>query len=155
MKLENIKNVCVKCEAKCCYFGGPTLTKREKERVLKAGFKDYFIPCHEYFDIKTKKGKCPYLKNCLCSIHKARPISCKIWPIFAKIIKGKRRYLLYNCPLISYLSKKDILKLKKLASKLPDRFYELSWEGNMPAYILRKIKKFKPIPLDKWLKRMK
>jgi len=147
MKLENIKNVCVKCKAKCCYFGGPSFTKQEKNNVLKAGFKDYFIPCHEYFDIKTKKGKCPYLKNCLCSIHKVRPFSCKIWPVFAKVVKGKKEYILYHCPLTPYLSKKEIIKMKKMASKLPVRFYEISWEGNMPPFILKKIEKFKPTQL--------
>jgi Fe-S-cluster containining protein len=149
MRLENIKNVCVKCRAKCCYFGGPTMTKQEKERILKAGFKDYFIPCREYFDVRTKKGKCPYLKNSLCSIHDVRPDSCKVWPVFAKIVGGKRKYMLFNCPLTPHLSKNDILKLKKLASKLPDRFYELSWEGNMPPHILKKIDKFRPVPLEK------
>lgn len=155
MKLENIKNVCVKCKAKCCYFGGPSLTKKEMDKILKAGFKGYFTPCHEYFDVRTKKGKCPYLKNCLCSIHKLRPVSCKIWPVFAKIVRGKRKYLLYNCPLTPCLNKSDILKMRKLAGKIPDRFYKISWEGNMPPSILNKIEKFKPVPFEKWLKTKK
>ena len=62
MKLVD-KSICGKCKSKCCYFGGPSITKAEKKKILKAGFKDYFIPCHDmsgkvypyknYFDLKT------------------------------------------------------------------------------------------------------
>lgn len=143
----------MRCRAKCCFFGGPSMTKKEKDAVLRAGFKDYFIPCHEYFDIKVKKGKCPYLKNCLCSIHKVRPVSCKIWPVFGKLVNGKKKYVVYNCPLTPYLSKKELMKLKKMASKLPNRFYKLSWEGHMPKYILKKIERFRPVSFEKFIKK--
>ena len=153
MKLQG-KDVCKKCRATCCYFGGPTFDKKEKEKILNAGYKDYCIPCHEYFDFKIKKGKCPYLKNYSCSIYKVRPVSCKIWPVFGLIKNGKIKYVVFSCPIAPHMSKKEIKKAAKVAKKLPKRFYELSWEGMKPAEI-KKMFRFKPVPLNEWLKKMK
>ena len=157
-------NVCAKCKATCCYQGGPTLTKAEKKRILKAGFKNYFIPCHDgkgnvlpyknWFDLKIRNGKCPYLKGCSCSIYKVRPLTCKIWPVFAKIEKCNLKYFVFACPLAPYLDKKGILKLKKMAESMPKRFYEISWGGLKPSEI-KKVMKFTPVPFEKWMKRMK
>jgi len=157
MKLENIKKVCVKCNATCCKFGGPTLTKKERDSILKSGFKDYFkLPRYSgnakgYFEIKCKKGVCPYLKNCLCKVHKVRPVLCKIWPVFPMIKKGKMKYYVFECPLAPYLSNSDIKKMAKLAGKMPPKIYKISW-GEMTPKELNEVMKYKAIPLKQWLK---
>jgi hypothetical protein len=46
------------------------------------------------------------------------------------------------------------MKLKKLAEKLPKRYYEISWGGMKPSEI-KKCIKFKPVLLEKWLKKVK
>jgi hypothetical protein len=47
-----------------------------------------------------------------------------------------------------------VIKLKKLAESLPKRFYEITW-GSMTPPEIKKCIKFKPVPLEKWIKRMK
>lgn len=147
MKLENIKRVCLKCKASCCKMGGPDFTKKEMQKVLKAGFKNCFSKIDDdWYELKSKNGRCPYLKNYLCSIHDVRPLMCKCWPVYLKFKNKKREYILIQCPLTPYLSKKQILEMKKQASKLPKRFVE-EVKTNLPKkdfeLIMRRFKKFK------------
>ena len=122
MKL-NIKKVCGKCKASCCKMGGPDFTKKEMQRVLRAGFKDCFSKIdNNHYELKSKNGKCPYLsKDYSCLIHNVRPLMCKCWPIFPDIKNKKREYFLIQCPVTSYLSKKEILTMKKQL-KMPSKF---------------------------------
>jgi len=119
MKLENIKKICVKCSAKCCYLDGPVVTKAEKRRILKAGFEDVFAPAGKYYYVKHKGGKCSFLRNNLCSVQSAKPLMCKIWPVYP-VFKGKeRRFMIFDCPLTPHLSKADIRKLEMQSKRLP------------------------------------
>ena len=142
---KDIWNICKKCGARCCKFGGVIYTKKEKERVLKAGFKDYFGSYHEFYGTRSKNGNCPYLKGYACSIHKVRPTFCRIWPVFPKIVNGKKEYFICSCPLAPYLTKEDIKKAIKLANKLPNKIYELSWKADLHQNIFDV---FKPIKLN-------
>jgi len=126
MKLENIKHVCKKCRGSCCKLGGADFTKKEMQKVLKAGFKNYFLKVGNYgYELKSKNGRCPYLsKNYSCSIHKVRPLMCRCWPVYAEYKNNKRKYIIIQCPLTPYLSKKQISEMKKQASKLSRKFIE-------------------------------
>ncbi|OGI12527.1 hypothetical protein A3K64_01320 [Candidatus Micrarchaeota archaeon RBG_16_36_9] len=140
MKLENIKEVCVKCGAKCCYLGGPTLTRKERNKILKAGFKDFFILSGSFYDVKTK-NKCPYLENKTCSIYEFRPLVCKIWPVFPIFEKNKSKIIVLYCQLTRTLSKKDIEKLKN-SSKKVSRNLSIANVSNLSPAIKRKLNKF-------------
>ncbi len=126
MKLENIKKVCQKCKASCCKMGGADFTKKEMKKVLNAGFKNCFSKIeNNWYELKSKNGKCPYLsKDYSCSIHKVRPLMCKCWPVYLEFKNNKKRYIIIQCPLTPHLSKKQILMMKKQASKLPKKFVE-------------------------------
>lgn len=155
MKLENIKNICVKCGAACCKWEGPWVTAKERAKILKAGFPDYFIEDGKgVYYLKTKRGVCPYLKNKLCSIQKVKPIDCRAWPVFPKIIKGKRKYFVGMCPLTPHLSFKDIKKLKKLAEKEPTKLLKLDLELKFPL-AKKRFQKIKLISYEKYLKALK
>jgi Fe-S-cluster containining protein len=119
MKLENIKRICSKCGAKCCYLDGPAVTKAERRRILKAGFGDAFAPAGKYYYVKHKNGKCPFLKNNLCRVQDVKPLMCKIWPVYP-VFKGKeRRFMVFDCPLTPHLSKADMRGLKLQSQRLP------------------------------------
>ena len=126
---EVIKRICKKCGARCCKFGGVFYTEKEKSRILKAGFKDYFIPFKGFFATKPNKGNCPYLKGISCSIHEVRPTFCRIWPVFPKIINKKKKYYIFSCPLAKHIDGIFIKKAIKLANKLPNKIYEICWEA--------------------------
>lgn len=148
MKLQDIKKICQKCKASCCKMGGPDFTKKEMEKVLKSGFKNYFSKINNnYYELKSKNGKCPYLsKDYLCSIHKVRPLMCKCWPVYPEFRNKKREYIIIQCPLTPHLSKKQILVMKKQASKLPREFVD-SLKTNLPKkdfkLIMKRFKRFK------------
>jgi len=155
MKLENIKNVCMKCGALCCTWEGPRVTAKERARILKTGFPDYFIEVGKgLYDMKTKRGICPYLRNKLCSIQKVKPLACLDWPLLARIIKGKRKYFVGICPLTHYLSAKDLKKLKGLAEKETIKLLKSGLQWKFPS-VEKRFKKIKLVPYDKYLKRMR
>lgn len=117
-KLDILK-ICKKCGEKCCKLGGPVISKEEKNKILKAGFDNFFIKSEGYYIIKRKKdGNCIYLKDHKCLIHKVRPIECETWPVSAAYKWGKVRYYLGTCPLTPKLNKKEIETAKKKLSKL-------------------------------------
>jgi Fe-S-cluster containining protein len=149
MKLENIKQVCKKCKASCCKMGGPDFTKKEMEKVLKAGFKNCFSKIDKNrYELKSKNGRCIYLlKNYLCSIHKVKPLMCRCWPVYRE--KGK--YIIIKCPLTPYLSKRQRLEMKKQTSKLPKRFVD-DIQTNLPKkdfeLVMKRFKRFKKEKLE-------
>lgn len=123
MNTEQIKKICKTCGAKCCkYFSAPTVTKTEKERLLKFGVKDKFYSSGKYFDYKTKTDVCPFLKNNCCSVHHIEPLLCKPWPVWPVIVGEKKKYIILDCPLTKHLTKSDIEKLKRYARAYPKFF---------------------------------
>lgn len=128
MKLQILK-ICQRCKAKCCKIGGPDFTKKEMKLILKAGFKDCFRKINKnHYELKSKKGVCPYLaKDNSCSIHRLRPEMCKCWPVYIKYKGNKKEYFIAQCPLTPYLSKKEIEKMKKQASKINRKILETTF----------------------------
>ncbi len=141
-KFYKFLEVCKKCKAFCCKLDGPTLTEKEKNKILKAGFKDYFIKIGKgLYDVKTKQQVCPYLKkDYSCEIQKVKPRLCLAWPIIPYYKKGKRFYEIIKCPLYPYLNKKEIKKARKEASRISIDMIKNIWE--MPLSMKKKIKKF-------------
>lgn len=119
MKLEEIKEICLKCGAKCCNLEGPIVLKKEKDKILKGGFEDLFIPKGNHFEVKNNNGQCCFLKNNLCLIQEVKPLMCLMWPVFPIFKGNERKFVVLECPLTKHLSKTEIQKLKKLAGKLP------------------------------------
>lgn len=128
MKLK-IKEICFKCGAKCCFLGGPTITEKERDKISKLGFKNVFICQGKFYDLKTKNDKCPFLENGLCSVQSAKPLVCKIWPVFPIFRGNKRKFIVLECPLTKHLSKEDMKKLKILAKRVSKELYKANTTG--------------------------
>ena len=150
VKANEFLNVCQKCKATCCKMGGPDFTEKEMKKVLKAVHKNYFIKLDKnHYELKSKRGRCPYLKkDNSCEIHKVKPLICLCWPVLSKFKKDRREFLIVECPMTPLLSKKDIEKCKKEASKIPRKIVENGWKmSTIPEselkIILKRFKKFK------------
>lgn len=127
MNPELSKKICTQCGAKCCYFGGPSVTEVEKEKVLHAGHPNYFIPSPilaGYFNVKDDKGECPYLKDNLCSIHDVRPLVCRTWPVESAWKGNEHKIILLDCPLAPHLNASDLKTMKKQAMSVPKELYD-------------------------------
>ncbi len=141
MKPDAIKKICVKCGAKCCFVGGPVVTAKEREAILKAGFPDVFVKAGRYYEVDSKTGRCPFLKNKLCLVHDVEPLMCKIWPIYPIFDGHKRRYLVLDCSLTKHLSKNYIQKLKVMSRKISKALSAIAIEDLSPA-IRKMLNKF-------------
>ncbi|MDO8622662.1 MAG: YkgJ family cysteine cluster protein [archaeon] len=128
VKADKFLLVCRKCKAACCKMGGATFTGKEMKKVLKKGYKNYFFKVKEgIYELKSKKGRCPYLKkDNSCEIHKIKPILCLCYPVFQNFDKQKNGYIIIECPMAKILSKKEIEKCKKEVSKIPIKFLEMA-----------------------------
>jgi Fe-S-cluster containining protein len=115
MKLTNIKSICKKCKASCCKLGGDEFTKKETNKVLMAGYPNYFRKINNnHYETITKNGICAYLgKNNLCKIQKIKPKMCHAWPINLHFRKNKKIFYLMQCPLTMELNDNDLKKMKK------------------------------------------
>lgn len=142
MKPEKIKEICVKCKSLCCKVGGPIITKKEKDRILKAGFKDHTISIGRYYVFDTKNAICPYLKNNLCMLQKVKPLLCKTHPVFPVWRGKKKRYIILDCPLTPYLTEKDIQNLKQKASKIQRGVIDTMCSFSPSPVIIRRVRPF-------------
>ena len=134
-------NICKKCKAACCKLGGADFTKKEKQRVLDAGYKDFFVRLNDnHYELTSKNGRCPYLKqNNTCKIYEVRPLVCTTFPVYVNIDKkNNSKYEIIDCPLAKTLTQKEIKEKKKQvdmvkkiicttfsSSKLPKKDLEL------------------------------
>ncbi len=137
MNLEISKKVCTACKARCCYFGGPTMTLEERNKILDAGNMDHtienLIEGKLFYDVKDENGKCPYLgKNNLCTIHEVRPSVCKTWPVESAFKGEKHQTIVLDCPLTPYLSKNDLEGMKQLALTIPKELFDANQTGLTP-----------------------
>ena len=150
VKGEKYLKVCRKCKAACCKFGGPSFTEKERKKVLKAGFKDYFFKVGPgIYEVKAEKGVCAYLKkDNSCEIHKVKPILCLCHPVFPNF-EGKKGYTIIYCPLAKILSKKEINKCKKEADRVSKKLLQvaLDWgtikNKSDRKLVQKRMKKFK------------
>ena len=128
MKADKFLKTCQKCNAFCCKMGGPNFTETEMKRVLKVGYKNYFFEVrNKIFELKSKKGRCPYLKkDNSCEIHKVKPLLCQCWPVFPNFNRKKGGYIIIKCPLAKIISKKEIEKCKKEAKKVSEKLLDVA-----------------------------
>jgi Fe-S-cluster containining protein len=98
------------------------------KKVLKSGYKNYFFEVKDnIYELKSKRGICPYLtKNNSCKIHKIKPILCLCWPVFPNFRKKKKEYILIECPMTKILSKREIEKCRKEASKISKKLLDVA-----------------------------
>ena len=152
MKNISYLGICKKCGGECCKLGGPTISSKERTRILKTGVKDYFCEVAKgVYEVKTKgTGICPYLaKDKSCSIQDVKPSGCICWPVLPELRNGKRNYIVMQCPLTPYLTKKDILKYKKECMKVPKKVVAVTWDMSTTInpkelkIISKRLKKFK------------
>jgi len=131
MKSDNFLEICKKCGALCCKVGGPNFTEKEMKRVLDKGFENHFFKVREgIYELKTRKGFCPYLNSDnSCKIQEVKPILCICHPVFPSF-SGKKKYTLINCPLAKIMDKKQIKVCKLEADKVSDELIEaaLDWD---------------------------
>lgn len=128
------------------------MTGKERDRIIKAGYKDKFRKIGpDHYEMKSKKGICPYLdKKDTCTIHNARPLACRCFPVHPEYIKGKRTYLLEQCPLGKILTKKEIDTMKKAAQKMPadiikNRFKRSRLPKSELKLILKQLRNFRNV----------
>ena len=99
----NIRFKCRRRATFCCQLGGPKLTEKDIERIVRAGHKakDFFVPFKVGPESSStflgslkslKDGSCVFLRfnskkgNYRCSIYAFRPALCKLYPFdFYKI----------------------------------------------------------------------
>ena len=127
---QHFLKVCNQCKAFCCTAVRPPVTEKERQDILNAGFKDYFINIgNGIYEIQAgENGQCPYLKNdYTCEIQSVKPNLCRIWPIIPYFENNKRGYLLIKCPLSPYLSKKELEQAKKEAEDIPLLIIQHLW----------------------------
>ena len=154
MNADMALEVCKRCKAACCRLGGPWFTKADKDKVLKAGYPDFFVMCDkDFYELKSKKGVCPYLgKDDSCSIQDAKPDMCTSWPVFSEYDGGKVSYTIAHCPLTPLLSGEDIKLMKIQAGRIPKHLIVYSLDksklsGQEIDLILRRFHKFKRTPI--------
>ena len=73
---QKLLPVCKQCKAFCCIGIKLPITKKEKQGIIDAGFKDCFEKVDNgIYEIKLEKnGRCPYLKNDFsCEINNVKP----------------------------------------------------------------------------------
>ena len=123
MKFDIMLKTCQRCSAACCKMGGPDFSKSEMEKVLKAGYKNFFVKLNNnHYELKCKKGICPYLKeDNSCLIHKVRPLMCKCLPLTINYKNNKKEIMVIECPLTPLLSKQGIQIMKRQINRIPKK----------------------------------
>lgn len=155
VKANKYLKVCRKCQAACCKLSGPDLSEKEMKKILKAGFRNYFRKVGKnHYEMISIGGRCSYLKkDNSCEIHKVKPFICLCWPVLPKYKGNKRKYVIVECPITPLLSKKDIEKCKKEASKIPKNILYNCWKMSSLSkaeikLIKKRFTKFKIKKLD-------
>lgn len=136
----NIHFKCTRC-GKCC---GDTkkknrhilLLKSDIDRISKETLLDYnkfseeSLGYEPYINkmIKTKSGKCFFLKNNLCTIYKIRPLICRFYPFPLRDLGNNRHSFSYTkkCPGIGTGSEITKIYFENLYKKMLD-----AMEGNI------------------------
>lgn len=123
MKQTNHSKVCKQCKAKCCKIGGADATQEEVDKIVRAGYANFFRKIGEnHYEMVSKELRCSYLgEDNLCSIYKLRPNACKAFPVNSVIENDRREDYLAACSLGRILSKKDSANLVKYCNLIPDK----------------------------------
>ena len=140
---QRFLEVCNQCKALCCTLLRPPVTEKEKQDILKAGFKDHFTKIRDgVYAIKSRNnGNCPYLKeDYSCEIHRVKPTLCKVWPVIPHYQNNKRDCIVIKCPLFPLISKKEFQQTKKEAERIPLPIVQHLW--NISPAMKQKYKRF-------------
>ncbi|MEX0567681.1 MAG: YkgJ family cysteine cluster protein [Candidatus Njordarchaeota archaeon] len=137
---KKVKFVCKKCPD-CCIFSSeeetPIVFYWEKEQLEKIASKKekslHFKKLLVVFDGEDEfvyiyrwaiSGRCPFLNDNLCMIHKEKPIACKMYPLGIQIpenrlyISGKCRWVQENKDQINVEDLHNIFSEFELALKV-------------------------------------
>jgi Fe-S-cluster containining protein len=71
---------CMMC-GNCCRFRVVPIDKEDVRRLEEAGYKDFYVKKGELM-MKRVNGKCVFLKEDKCTVHKFRPRVCREFPFF-------------------------------------------------------------------------
>ena len=65
-------------------------------------------------------------KDNSCGIHDIKSLLCLCWPVFPDFDKRKGGYVIMECPVTKFLSKKDIEKSRKEASRVSKKLLDVA-----------------------------
>ncbi|MBU0762945.1 MAG: YkgJ family cysteine cluster protein [Candidatus Altiarchaeota archaeon] len=65
----------------CCRFRVTPLTSKDIKRLEDAGYNNFYVVKGEAM-IKRVRGKCFFLRDDRCTVHKVRPDVCREFPFF-------------------------------------------------------------------------
>jgi len=107
VKLGFKKNLfaCTMC-GNCCRLRIIQITEEDIKRMEKEGLKDFHVKSGNEYWMRRENGRCVYLKDDKCSIHKIRPQICRNFPFF-------KRFGLEYCRAVSFCP--AVEKLRKNA----------------------------------------
>jgi Fe-S-cluster containining protein len=137
------RDVCTHCKALCCTLVTPPLTKKERQKIIDAGFPNHFKKITEdvYVIKPGRSNVCPYLKDDYsCLIQDVKPRLCSLWPVIPYDKNNTRGCLIIHCPLFPLLSKETIETAMKEAANIPRSVIDLLWQ--LSPEMKEKYKKF-------------
>lgn len=129
---------CIPCGSRCCRYSSPILDQEERDRIVAASGKDYFLEVKavegSYFVIGRKpngeerdvlKEPCSFLAtDGSCSIQDVKPLDCGAYPLRATPqADGRLAWLVHKaCPAVGFLSPEFISAARELAERSVRRF---------------------------------
>ena len=129
---------CIPCGSRCCRYSSPILDQEERDRIVSATGKDYFVEVKtvegSYFVIGRKpngeerdvmKEPCSFLAtDGSCSIQDVKPLDCGAYPLRATPqADGRLAWLVHKaCPAVGFLSTEFISAARELAERSVHRF---------------------------------
>lgn len=71
-----------------------------------------------------------------------KPLICRCYPVFPEYKGNKKTYIIVECPLVKIMSKEDIEKCRKEASKASKKLMEVSLDySTIPKTEREKVEK--------------
>ena len=132
---------CKSCGSKCCKSTPPALTSNDIDRIKAVTGTDVWLEEKNGAYViakKTNSNDCYFLdENGMCKIYSYRPLDCKLFPLFMKIIGHNNKYFkiewrIWYCPLTNALGVEKLLhEAKSLVIKTiqrnPDELLEYQY----------------------------
>jgi Fe-S-cluster containining protein len=91
-----------------------TLTEEDERRISALGYKDYYKMHKGFIQLRNIDGRCFFLREGHCKIHKDKPIGCKLYPLVLDIDEWE--VVLHDfCPNTDHFhfDEKDVKMLKE------------------------------------------
>jgi len=143
---ENLSWNCVRCGT-CCEDMPGDIDTKEKSRINREGYKDYYeaeIPGSNIRMIKRKSdGSCYFYDDKGCKIHNIKPTTCRIMPFapcgydnkMNKIVACIPKHIQEICEGVSKKSKVDMELLKHSAPAI-EKTYKYMLKSEAKAHNL-------------------